>query len=452
MQISEIITAVSGKCLNPEKIGNNLIKDITLDSRKNVNLGLFIPLIGEKFDAHDYIAQVYDKGVIATLTSINKISDEKLITILVKDTKQALLDLAEYVNSKFDRKIIAITGSVGKTTTKEMVSTVLASAVKVHKTEGNFNNEVGLPLTIFKTTSEDKVSVLEMGMNHFGEISKLTKVAKPDIAIITNIGTSHIENLGSREGILKAKLEILEGLKPDGKVLINGDEPLLVNVAQNTEWITYGLDKTNQYYATNIKYENISVSAYLHTPNDTYEVTIPSPGEHMVKNTLVAVAVAEMLKLDKHTILEGIKSYKSEKMRMQISTYNDVTIIDDTYNASVDSMKAALQVLNKFEATGRKVAVLGDMFELGEHSIDLHQQVGEEFKNLNIDCLYTVGNYASEISNKAKKYNVYSKHFMNKEEFLKGILENIKPRDVILLKASRGMGFEKIVESIKKGE
>ncbi len=435
LQIQEIIDATQGKCLNPNKLGNKLIKGIFTDSRKDLTEGLFVPLIGENFDAHQYINQVYDKGALATLTISGQVVDDRLITIQVENTQKALLNLGKFYNQKFDRTIVAITGSVGKTTTKEMVATVLETGFNVHKTKGNFNNEIGLPLTLFQVNNTHEVSVLEMGMNHFGEIRNLSKTAQPDIAIITNIGTSHIENLGSREGILLDKCEIFEGLKPNGIAIINGDEPLLLNVMKmqgkqicglvchegewlstlkdTGRWITYGLENTNDYYASNIVLKNSHVLATVHTPNETYDIEIPSPGEHMVRNALAGIAVAETLKLSKEDIIQGIKNYKSEKMRMQISECpNGITIIDDTYNASADSMMAALKVLEKFETQGRKIAILGDMFELGTHSEELHKRVGREASNLQIDLIYTVGDYAKKIGEGTK---IATTHFNNKQ-------------------------------------
>ncbi|OOO00455.1 MAG: hypothetical protein ATN35_07190 [Epulopiscium sp. Nele67-Bin004] len=447
LKIEEIINAVDGICLNPEKIGNTIIQGIYTDSRGELEDGLFVPLVGEKFDGHNYIDSVYNRGAFATLSSKKEIVDDRLITIYVEDTKMALLHLAKYYSQLFDRPVVAITGSVGKTTTKEMVSAVLFQSMKVHKTQGNFNNEIGVPLTLFRTQEGDGVSVIEMGMNHFGEIRNLTNAALPDIAIITNIGTSHIENLGSREGILKAKLEILEGVKSNGTVIVNGDEPLLVGAKQEG-WITYGLSDTNDYYATNIVHSSVVVSATLHTPIAEYDVCIPSPGEHMVRNALAAVAVAEKLGLQKKAIIRGIASYKSAQRRMDISI-GKVTIIDDTYNASVDSMVAALQVLENFDQTSRKVAILGDMFELGEYSQRLHQELGNKIATMNLDFVYTVGTDAEQI-NIGIDGAIPNKHYPNKQLFIEHLAENLKLHDVVLLKASRGMRFEYIVEAIGK--
>ncbi|OOB78829.1 MAG: hypothetical protein BEN19_08465 [Epulopiscium sp. Nuni2H_MBin003] len=449
MQINEILLATGGKCLNSIGNGDNVINGIYTDSRADLSGGLFIPLIGEKFDAHQYINTLFDKGAVATLTSKKEIIDDRLITIYVEDTRGALLDLAKYVNQKYPRTVVAITGSVGKTTTKEMVSSVLETSLIVHKTQGNFNNDIGVPLTLFRVKETDQVSVIEMGMNHFGEISTLTKVATPDIAIITNIGTSHIENLGSRKGILQAKLEILEGLKPNGTMIINGDEPLLINAKGDNNWITFGLDPNLDYYATNITQKDATVLATVHTPTDSFDIDIPSPGEHMVKNALVAIIVGEKLGLSKENIIKGIKNYKSEKMRMQISK-TDITIIDDTYNASYDSMIAAINVLANYNTT--KVAILGDMFELGEFAEKIHYDLGKYIQDAGIDCVYTIGSLSEKINEAIENSAIKKMHFATKELFLQEYKNYIKVGDTVLLKASRGMHFEQIVETIRKGK
>lgn len=457
LTIQEILSETGGKCLNNQEYGNTIIENIFTDSRQKVNKGLFIPLMGEKFDGHDYINQVYSMGAIATLTAKQEVIDNRLITIYVEDTREALLSLAKYYNKKFIRPIIAITGSVGKTTTKEMVTSVLETAFKVHKTVGNFNNDIGVPKTIFSLSPDDQVSVIEMGMNHFGEISQLSKTVNPDFAVITNIGTAHIENLGSREGILKAKLEILDGLKPNGKVIINGDEPLLFDIKQDN-WITVGLhpkvdfNASLDYFATNIVSYNKMTKAIVYTPTSEFLIKIPAPGKHMVRNALVAICIAEQLGISTENIIKGIANYQPEKMRMQIIKANEMTIIDDTYNASYDSMAAAIDVLELYLPRNNRVAILGDIFELGDFSEQIHRNIGEYIADHTIDCLYTIGNFARYINEAVttSTNRIYTKHFDNKEIFIKELNTHIKPGDTILVKASRGMNFEEIVGAMRK--
>ncbi|MGL6174307.1 MAG: UDP-N-acetylmuramoyl-tripeptide--D-alanyl-D-alanine ligase, partial [Cellulosilyticaceae bacterium] len=406
------------------------------------------------FDGHHYISTVFEKGAIVVLSENKEVVDSRLTTIWVEDTKKALLKLSSYYRSLFNIPIIAVTGSVGKTTTKDMIAAVLSGKYNVHKTQGNYNNEIGLPLTLFELQKEHEIAVLEMGMNHFGEIHNLSITAKPHIGVITNIGTSHIENLGSREGILKAKLEILDGLEDKGLIVINGDDDLLETIKETSfPVLRCGKNNRNPYYAREIVCESMNVSAMLVTPKTEYEVQINAPGEHMIYNTLVAIAVAEELGLTKEEILNGINTYTPGKMRMNIiHEPNGLTIIDDTYNASPDSMKAAINVLGGYKTAGRKIAVLGDMLEMGEFAAQLHQEVGQYAARSKVDIICTVGSLAESIYEGALQIdNSQSiKKYTDKENLISDIARWIKKEDVILFKASRGMQFEKMVEAMGK--
>lgn len=452
LKVQDIVEALKGKLLT-KVLKDEWIEEVTTDSRQNMHQGLFIPLKGERFDGHDFIQQVYDKGAIATLTMEDTIKDDRLITIWVEDTQKALLDLAKFYRSTFEIPVVGITGSVGKTSTKEMIAATLSGKWNVHKTEGNFNNEVGLPLTLFKLDKTHDVAVIEMGMNHFGEIHNLTTTALPDVAVITNIGTSHIENLGSREGILKAKLEILDGMNPQGVLVINGDNDLLGTIKDiPVQVVTYGLNAKNDYWAENIRTESMYTLADVTTPNKRYTIRIQALGEHMIYNTLAAIAIAEHYHLNEEEIMRGLASYQPAKMRMHISKMeNGLTIIDDTYNASPDSMKAALKVLMEYQVNGKKIAVLGDMFEMGEFAPQLHQQVGAFAHEVQVDLLIAVGELAHYI---AEGYQLAGgkniQYFATKEAFLKEINQYIEKEDCILFKASRGMHFEALVEEAGK--
>lgn len=452
LKIQEIAEAVQGKILNPE-LAYESIESITTDSRQTLNKGLFIPIKGERFDGHDFIEQVFDKGAIATLTMAETIKDARLVTIWVEDTQMALLSLARFYRQKFDIPVVGITGSVGKTSTKEMIAATLSGKWRVHKTQGNFNNEIGLPLTLFQLEKIHEAAVIEMGMNHFGEIHRLTCTACPDTAVITNVGTSHIENLGSREGILRAKLEILDGLNPDGLLVINGDNDLLGNLKDlPIAYVTYGLDQKNDYWAENIRNEGMYTLADIMTPNHQYAIRIKALGEHMVYNTLAAIAVAEHYGLTEAEILRGLVSYEPTKMRMHITeTENGLSIMDDTYNASLDSMKAALKVLADYKTEGRKVAVLGDMFEMGEFAPKLHQEVGAFAEEVKVDILICIGELAQNIEEGYKRAGgKNSFYFATKEAFTAEMGKLIKKADCVLFKASRGMHFETLVEEAGK--
>jgi UDP-N-acetylmuramoyl-tripeptide--D-alanyl-D-alanine ligase len=399
---------------------------VETDTRKDMAGKLFIPLAGENFDGHDFIEDALEKGAVAAL-SRNAIRSETTKIIKVNDTKQALLDLAEYHKSLFDVKTVAVTGSVGKTTTKEMIAAVLSKKFNALKNEGNFNNEIGLPLTVFKIEPATETVVLEMGMNHFGEIRKLSKVARPDVCVITNIGTAHIEFLGSREGILKAKREIFEYMKPGGKVILNGDDYLLRTL--NIRKTLFGLSK-----GCNLRAEEVGEDSFRYKGAD---FKLKLPGKHMIQNALCAAAVGEAFGVPLLDIKSAIEEFSGGKMRQEIIKTKNYTIINDAYNANPDSMKAAIEVLKKFPG-GRKVAILGDMFELGERSGQLHAQVGEYARDL--DVLIAAGD-------DARFYNA-EYYFPLKENLIKSLDKILKTGDVVLIKASRGMKFEEIANEL----
>lgn len=336
----------------------------------------------------------------------------------------------------------------GKTSTKDIIANVLAQKFKVLKTEGNLNNHIGLPLTLLKLKDHTAV-VVEMGMNHFGEISVLTDIAKPTACVITNIGTSHIGNLGSRENILKAKLEILEGLSKEGFVLINNDNDLLNDWAkkENKHKIyTYGIENKSTYMATDItQLENKSEFEI-----NGIKANVPVGGMHFIYNAICAFAVGDILGIEKDKIIKGISEFRLTAKRMDIQVIKDgIKVINDSYNASYDSMKAALEVMGKIDAN-RKIAVLGNMLELGEYTKELHEKVGEEVVKNKIDILITVGEYAKEIANKTKSLGMKDIFkFENIDDASNFIKNNIKKGDLILLKASNSMNFSKILENIK---
>ena len=337
----------------------------------------------------------------------------------------------------------------GKTSTKDIIANVLSQKYTVLKTEGNLNNHIGLPLTLLKLKEHTAV-VVEMGMNHFGEISLLTNIAKPTGCVITNIGTSHIGNLGSRENILKAKLEILEGLDENGFVLINNDNDLLNEWAKKenrNNIYTYGIENESSYMPNNI----ISMENSSRFIINEMKVEVPVGGTHFVYNAACAFAIGGILNIEKEKIIKGISEFKLTAKRMDIEIIKDnIKVINDSYNASYDSMKAALEVMNKTEAN-RKIAVLGDMLELGAYAKDLHAKVGEEVVKNKIDILITVGKYAKEIGNKAEQLGMKSiLKFDNKDDAAQCIKENMKCRDLILLKASNSMKFTEILEYLKK--
>lgn len=344
-----------------------------------------------------------------------------------------------------------MTGSVGKTSTKDIIASTLSQKYDVLRTEGNNNNHIGLPLTLLRLKDQEIV-VVEMGMNHFGEINLLTNIAKPNICVITNVGTAHIGNLGSRENILKAKLEILEGMDGNGIVVINNDNDLLHKWAEANKGkyniITYGIHNSSNYMAYNINEQENSVEYDISIKEKVYKIKVPVSGEPFVYNSLCAMAVSEICNIEIRQAIEGIEKFELTKKRMEIIKKDDITIINDSYNASYDSMKAAIEYL-KITAGNRKIAVLGDMLELGEFEQELHEKVGEEVAYNNIDILITIGKRAKHISQKAKELGtkkIYS--YTNNEEAAQHIKEILQPNDVILFKASNSMKFSNIIEKI----
>lgn len=428
---------------NAELINGNVkleIRNLNIDTRTIKEDQIFVAI--DK--GNNYIEDAAKNGVLGIILEKepNKefVEKYKNITIIkVNDSIKFLQEVAKIKRAKYNIPVIAITGSVGKTSTKDIVAKVVSEKYKVLKTEGNLNNHIGLPLTILRLENHEAL-VLEMGMNHFGEISVLTNIAKPTIAIITNIGTSHIGILGSRENILKAKLEILEGLNPEGKVIINNDNDLLHK--WNEEYgkaITYGIENKSDLVAT-----NINIMEDKSTYNiDEYSVEVPISGTHFVYNSLCAIAVGKILGVEMEKILNGISEFELTKKRMETKEIKDCTIINDAYNASYESIKYALEYLKNIKGN-KKIAVLGDVLELGEFSKELHEKIGKE---VDVDILITVGKDAKYIAKNTKNAKeIYQ--FTNNQEASEKIKEIMQKGDVILLKASNGMKFQEIVDKL----
>lgn len=456
LTLKQIIDAVNGQCLQKEVDLNLEIRSISIDSRDIKKEALYIPIKGDRFDGHTFIEDAFNKGATIALAQDQLIESENGILIYVKDTSQALKDLAAYYRNQFSIPVVAITGSVGKTSTKDLLSAVLGGKYKVHKTDGNFNNEIGLPLTIFGLNQSHEVLVVEMGMNNFGEIHNLSQIARPDIAVITNVGDSHIENLGSREGVLKAKAEIVDGMTQDGILIVNGEDEMLSQIKDEQTLITYGHSEKHPFFVQNVETIGTKgVSATFNTPLSVIDLMIPVLGRHMIDNALAAIAVAQKLQLTDSQIKAGFELYKPTKMRMDLKrAQNNVTIINDAYNASPDSMKAALDVLADIPNMKRRIAILGDMFEMGEHAEALHREVGRYIgENQVADLLITVGDMSSFIQEEAVECGMshdQTLHFKNQENLTWQLKNLISPGDLVLVKASRGMKLEKTVDEIEK--
>lgn len=417
------------------------VTGVSTDSRSVSENEIFLPIVGERFDAHDFIPSI--KKCAAALVE-RECADAPFLKIPVKSTIEALGILGRENFRKAGVPLtVSLTGSVGKTTTKEMCALVLSKKYKTRKTEGNLNNHIGLPQTLLSLDESVEAFVCEMGMNHFGELSYLAGLFKSDIAMITNIGNAHIENLGSREGILKAKLEILEGLKKDGTLIINGDEPLFNTLDIPQRIFRVGLSDTCDVFARNIETSAQGVNFECVTPIGSVSVTLPVPGKHNVVNSLFAMALAVLNDIPLEQGADALGEYIPSGMRQKIYEKSGCTVIADCYNAGVESMKASLEAMCDMRGERLTVAVLADMLELGEMSEKFHREVGKRASELKIDVLIAFGDNARFIVEEAEGVEKY--HFSDRSEFDNKIAEYIPKKPIILFKASRGMALEKTI-------
>ncbi len=392
------------------------------------------------------------------MRSERELASPKGAYILVENSFQALKDIAAYYRSTLAIKVVGITGSVGKTSTKEMIASVLEQKYKVLKTAGNFNNEVGLPLTILKIREKHEIAVIEMGISDFGEMHRLSAIARPDICVMTNIGQCHLENLLTREGILKAKSEIFDYLKADGAVCLNGDDDLLsaLHEVKGIQPLFFGLQEKNDIYATDIVSRGLEgTTCTIHRGRETIEALIPIPGGHMVQNALAATAVGTVLGLSAELIRQGIAAAKTISGRSNLIKTDRGLVIDDCYNANPMSMRAAIDLLSY--ADTRRVAILGDMFELGENSDRLHYETGVYAAKTGIEVLILIGENAKHMSDAADEYcashpeAICERHyFAGRDEAMQELPFILKMNDAVLVKASHGMGFDRIVKEITK--
>ena len=452
LTLSNIAKACGGAFYGDPSAANKEVVSITTDSRQAEEGSLFVAIKGERVDGHDFIDGVFEKGALCVLSE-KELPEAKGNYIKVESSLQAVKDIAEFYRQQLNIKVVGITGSVGKTSTKEMIATVLAEKYRVLKTLGNFNNELGLPLTIFRLREEDEIAVLEMGISDFGEMHRLSKVAKPDIAVITNIGQCHLEFLHDRDGILRAKTEIFDFLAKDGDVILNGDDDKLSTVTQvnGKETVFFGIESDRSIYADEIEPKGLrGIDCRIHTPKGDFKVQVPIPGYHMVLNALAGTSVGLTLGLTLEEIKNGIEKLQSLGGRFHMIDHNDMLIIDDCYNASPAAVKASLDVMK--DAEGRKVAILGDMFELGEQSDTFHYGVGEHAAQNGMDLLLCVG---SNSVHTAQGANVHGgagevKHFPDLEALFAELPQLVQKGDTILVKASHGMHFEKVVQKLQE--
>ncbi|HLO10879.1 MAG TPA: UDP-N-acetylmuramoyl-tripeptide--D-alanyl-D-alanine ligase [Pseudoneobacillus sp.] len=434
---------------------NEKIKGICIDTRKLEKGNLFVPFIGENTDGHQFVAEAIEKGAAAALWQKGVPNPPLHLPILVvEDTLVALQELAKSYRNQLNLKVIGITGSNGKTTTKDMVTNLLSLQYKVQKTEGNYNNHIGLPFTILQLKEETEMAVLEMGMSGRGEIDFLSKLANPDAVIITNIGESHLLDLGSREGIAEAKLEILNGLKKNGYIVYFGDEPLLkekFDLYNGEATIhTFGKSEGNTIYPTEITSSNNG--SYFKVNHFDEEFYLPVLGTHNIMNALSAMLMAKHFQIPFSMLNEGFKSLKLTNMRMElVKGNNGENIINDAYNASPTSMKAAIELVSNLPGYSQKILVLGDMLELGPKEEEFHYEIGKSLEPEKINYVFTYGNLSNQIARGAKESlsenQVYT--FSDKQSLIEALKKRTNPETLVLVKASRGMKLEEVVTGLQ---
>ena len=425
---------------------NVTISGVCTDTRKIEAGELFVALAGPNFDGHSFARSAIAKGAAAVMT--HKQLDPEIPAIFVENTLRGLGDMARGLRVTRNFQVVGITGSVGKTTTKEMIADILATTYATARTAGNHNNNIGLPQSIMDIPDDCEVAVLEMGMNHFQEISYLTSIAQPNLAVITNIGTMHIEHLGSREGILQAKLEIMEGLRPDGKVIFNGDEPLLWNLRETTQPrpIYFGVEnEACQVVASSIRQENGGMSFSVRGLGEEFGVFVPAEGMHNVYDALAAISAGLVYHIKPERIQKALSHFQNTGSRQSIYEKNGFTIIEDCYNAGPESMQAALEVLSEHAGSGgRKIAVLGDMLELGACSAAEHYRVGR-IAATKADMVFAYGPHSNRVMTGAVTGGMNAKHtscFESHDDLVSTLKRVAKPGDTLLFKGSRGMRME----------
>lgn len=450
LYINEILSAINGELLSG--FDGTIFDSVSINSRELKNGALFVPIKGENVDGHKFIENAFAAGAVATLTSAHDSVKSDKIYIKVKDTKVALQQLAAYYRRKFNIPVVGITGSVGKTSTKEMISSVLSAKFNVHKTAGNLNGQIGLPLTIFGLEPCHDVAVVEMGISEFNEMETLSKIAAPTCAVMTNIGVTHIENLHTKESIFKEKFKITDSLRPSDYLFINGDDEIL-SKTQNSYGFnvgSFGIKNNCNFTAKNIFYENETTTFEVLFNKNCQKFEIPTLGEHHVYNALAAIAIGLSMGMNVEEIQKGLSLFENAGMRQSIHYLDGIALIDDSYNANPDSMKSALKVLSQIAKSERKIAVLADMLELGDMAEQLHFEVGNFAAQLGVNVLITVGDLAKFISDGATKINkdIINYSFSSNEEAFDCLKNLIRNGDTVLVKGSRGMHMEEISQKI----
>lgn len=451
MTLSNIAGCLGSELCQAEGREQLEITGAVLDSRQVEEGFLFFATRGERVDGHSFIPQVAQKG--AALVICEKAPDVDIPYILVQDTFDALKKVAAFYREQLTIPIIGVTGSVGKTSTKEMIAAGLSTRFCVLKTQGNFNNEVGLPLTILRIRKQHQAAVVEMGINSFGEMRRLSQIAKPDICVITNIGQCHLENLIDRNGVLRAKTEIFEYMNPKGYVILNGDDDKLAAIKEvhGKKPYFFGLctDGSNDVTADDVHSHGLFGSDFtMQLFGDALKVSVPLPGQHMVINALAAALTGHILGMTKEEVLAGIASVQPTGGRSHILKLADKTVIDDCYNANPVSMKSAIELL--MTAEGNKTVILGDMFELGNEELALHREIGQYAARAGVDRMIFIGTLSGQMHEGAAQLHQSSEYYIDKAAFFAAHTPSDFAETTVLVKASHGMHFEEIVDWLQK--
>lgn len=445
LTLKEAIEASGGRLVRGEDIPGGeeaVITGITLDSRKAEPGSLFVAIKGERVDGHDYIEKAVGSGALAAISE----KDVPFPHIRVDSSLAAMQNIAAYIREKSGVRVIAVVGSVGKTSTRQMLSCVLDEKFEVLSTEGNFNNEFGLPQMLFRLEPYHELAVLELGISHFGEMDRLGRVAKPDYAVYTNIGNMHLENLVDRDGVLRAKTELIPHMKSGAKLFLNGADDKLRGLHTVLPAIYFGVDECYSVHAEDVEQIGLEKTEFtLVYKEKTVRVSMPAVGRHMVQNAIAAATVALELGLTAEQVKAGIESYSPVGHRGRVEKLGGIMLVDDCYNAGPDSMRAAIGSLKG----GRRVALLGDMLELGETTAELHRALGE-YCAANLEALFTVGELASNIAAGAEEAGMKNVFRVSAENAADEVLAFLREGDVLLVKASRGMHLEDVVEKIMK--
>jgi UDP-N-acetylmuramoyl-tripeptide--D-alanyl-D-alanine ligase len=458
ISLNELLKVTGGKLWNETKRNEILAKGVSIDSRTIKKGNLFVAIPGETYDGHQFVYEAIDEGACVVIISKEKTNQMKskelkeIPVVAVEDTKRALREIAAWHRKKFELPAVAVTGTNGKTTTKEMIAEVLSSKFKVLKSVKSYNNLVGVPLTLFELDRDIQILVLELGMSRLGEIGILTQTAKPNIGVITNIGPAHLESMESLEKIAQAKFELLDHMPSPHTAVLNADDEFLAKriKALKEKTISFGIKNKADFKASQLKIRDEGYMGFR--INGKLDINLKLLGEHNVYNALAAFAVGSLLGVDEFKIKESLQRYTPSELRMELVQIGNVKVINDSYNANPVSMEKAIRTLKQVKSPGRKIALLGDMLELGEKAFDYHLKLGKSVAESEIDLLLTVGKLSLVIGQGAREYGMSPEKifaFDNNENVSSYLSENVKAGDLILIKGSRKMKLEEVVLSLK---